>query len=220
MLEKALDLVAPHYCCSCGEIGSILCESCKYDITSERFNGCLLCGESTLMGNCCSCSPDIARTWCGGERLGGLEALINSYKFEYAVAAATPLSDIVLAALPDLPEDTVVVPIPTVRAHIRQRGYDHTLLIARQVATKRGLRCESVLARVGSSVQRGADRKTRIRQAKTAFEVHKTVQNATPYLLIDDVVTTGSTLRYAARALKDAGADTVWAVAVARQPLD
>lgn len=162
----------------------------------------------------------IDKTWCVGERSGGLEALINQFKFEYAEAAYVPLGDILLATLPQLPSDTVVVPIPTVRAHIRQRGYDHTLLMARYIAEKRGLTLDQALRRRTTTVQRGANRKTRIAQAKEAFEVIGSVKKDTPYLLIDDVVTTGSTLQYAARALKDAGAATIWAAAAARQPLD
>lgn len=220
MLEKLLNLVSPHYCCSCGEIGSILCESCKYDIVSEPFSACLLCGHPTLSASCTRCSSDIDRTWCGGEKIGGLERLIDSYKFEYAVAARVPLGGIILASLPELPLNTTIVPIPTIRSHIRQRGYDHTLLLANYIASKRSLECERPLLRTGSSVQRGADRKTRVAQAKTAFWVDGRLKSNVPYLLIDDVVTTGSTLRYAAKAMKDAGASTVWAAAVARQPLD
>ena len=190
MVEKLLDLISPHYCCSCGEIGSILCESCKYDIVSEQFSGCLLCTRPTLSGSCAHCSSDLARTWCGGERIGGLERLINCYKFEYAVAAHAPLGDIILASLPELPKETIVIPIPTIRTHVRQRGYDHTLLLARYIAKKRGLHCYQPLIRATSSIQRGTDRKTRLAQAKVAYKVKGELEKDTQYLLIDDVVTT------------------------------
>lgn len=220
MVHKLLDLVAPHYCCSCGEIGSLLCESCKYDIVSERFSGCLLCGKNKVGANCKSCTSGIERTWCAGERTGALETLINSYKFENAEAAYMPLGDLLLASLPELPPDTIIIPIPTVRAHIRQRGYDHTLLLARYVAAKQGVAYNQYLRRKTASVQRGASRTLRIAQAKAAFEVKGYLDPSLPYLLLDDVSTTGSTLRYAAKALKNAGATTIWAAAIARQPLD
>lgn len=220
MLEWLLDYVAPHYCCSCGEIGALLCESCKYDIINEPYSGCLLCGHLSLLGACSRCKSNIDRTWCGGERRDGLETLINRYKFEYARAAYVPLGDIVLSTLPDLPKNTVLVPIPTIRTHVRQRGYDHTLLMARYIAARRPFAFSSALIRRTTTVQRGASRKARIAQAKEAFSVRGAIDPAVPYLLLDDVVTTGSTLRYAAQALKDAGATTVWAVAVARQTMD
>ncbi len=220
IVHKLLDVVVPHYCCSCGEIGSLLCESCKYDITSEHFSGCLLCGHATVASRCRACRSDIEQTWCVGERSGVLETLVDRYKFEYAEAAYMPLGDMLLSTLPDLPPETVIVPIPTVRSHIRQRGYDHTLLLARATATRCGVAHSQCLQRKTTSVQRGANRKTRIAQAKEAFTAKGALKPDVPYLLIDDVVTTGSTLRYAAKALKDAGAGTVWAAAIARQPLD
>ena len=219
MIRGLLDILAPHYCCSCGEIGSLLCESCKYDIASERFDSCLLCGRPSPSA-CLECRSSIERTWCSGERRDGIEKLINSFKFDYAEAAHVPLGDLLLATLPELPAETVVVPVPTIRTHVRQRGYDHTLLVARYIAKKRDLQLEQPLTRRTTTVQRGANRATRIAQAKEAFEVRSTVRANAPHLLIDDVVTTGSTLRYAAEALKTVGATTVWAAAVARQPLD
>lgn len=219
MIHRVLDAIAPHYCCSCGEIGSLFCESCKYDITSEHFDGCLLCGRPSLSG-CSQCRTDIEQTWCSSERKGGVEELIDRFKFGYAEAAYVPLGDLLLATLPQLPVNTVLVPIPTVKSHIRQRGYDHTLLLARYVALKRGIRCQQLLARRTTTVQRGASRKMRIKQAKEAFEVRGTLRQDVQYLLLDDVVTTGSTLTYAARTMKDSGATRVWAVAIARQTLD
>lgn len=220
MLHKLFDCIAPHYCCSCGEIGSLLCESCKHNITNEPFGGCLLCGRLSLLQSCPHCRSTITRTWCGGERSGGLETLINRYKFDRAESAYIPLGDIMLAALPQLPAETIIVPVPTVRAHIRQRGYDHAFLLARYIAHARQLALGQILGRRTATVQRGADRKTRLAQAKEAFVVTSEARNDVPYLIIDDVVTTGATLRYAAKALKDAGATTIWAAASARQPLD
>ncbi len=221
ILDSLLSQVAPHYCCSCGEIGNLLCESCKYDINSDHVNSCLFCGRPTSIADACRyCHSDITRMWCVGERSGGLEKLINLYKFNYAKAASASLSEVLLACLPQLPPETVIVPIPTLRAHIRQRGYDHALLVARAIAEEQKLTLAQPLERITNTVQRGTDRKQRIAQAKQAFRVSKGVEMAIPYLLIDDVVTTGATLRYAAKALKDAGATTVWAAAIARQPLD
>lgn len=221
MINSLLSRVAPHYCCSCGEIGQHLCESCKYDITDERFDGCLLCGQlKPPSGACLHCRSEIELSWCGGERSGALEQLINRFKFEYAQDAHIPLGQVLLAVLPELPAKTVVVPVPTVRAHIRQRGYDHALLLARYVADQRGLALERAVVRRSAYVQRGSDRKTRLSQAKEAFKVEKKLQKDAPYLLVDDVVTTGATLREATKVLRGAGISTVWAAAVARQPLD
>jgi len=157
------------------------------------------------------------RAWCVGERTEALQRLIDAYKFERAKACHGTLADLLVSRLPDLPPETVVVPIPTISAHIRQRGYDHTLLIARRLAKKMNLRLDPALSRKTATKQRGASRKERIAQAKEAFALTSPILPNMPYLLIDDVVTTGSTLKYAAQLLKDAGAAEVWVGVIARQ---
>jgi ComF family protein len=134
--------------------------------------------------------------------------------------ASAALGDLLLEKIDQLPSGTIVVPIPTVSAHIRQRGYDHSKLIAKYIARKRGLKYNQALERVTATKQRGASKAVREKQARKAFAVRGSITPDVPYLLIDDVVTTGATMRYAAQALLDGGASHVWAAAIARQPLD
>jgi ComF family protein len=119
-----------------------------------------------------------------------------------------------------LPENIIVVPIPTIAPHIRERGYDQTKLIAKYVANQINRPFETIIQRKTNSMQRGASKKQRERQARQAFGLTNTPGEDSRYLLVDDVVTTGSTLRFAAKALRDAGATTVWVAVIARQPLD
>jgi predicted amidophosphoribosyltransferase len=120
-----------------------------------------------------------------------------------------------------LPAETIIVPIPTIAAHVRQRGYDHIQLVARQFAKLRGgMSFERPLERISTASQRGANKRQRFTQAESAFRVTTSLKADRPYLLIDDVVTTNATLRYAALALRDAGAQQVWVAVIARQPLD
>jgi ComF family protein len=222
MIDTLLQNLAPHYCYGCGQISGVLCANCKYDIISEPFSGCLACGRlASRHGLCSRCRVPYQKAWCSAERIGATERLIDAYKFQYVRAAHEALGDLLLGVLDELPSDTIVVPIPTVAQHIRQRGYDHTLLLARYVAQRRHIAMRTPLLRAHNSVQRHADRKQRILQAKTAFKVdRRVIETDRPHLLIDDVVTTGATIHYAAQALRDAGVRHVWVGAVARQPLD
>jgi predicted amidophosphoribosyltransferase len=113
-----------------------------------------------------------------------------------------------------------VVPVPTISPHIRERGYDHTLLIARHVARRRKLRLTPLLARQTNTMQRGASKSVRQKQAAQAFMLNGLVDPTLTYLLLDDIVTTGATLDAAAKMLKAAGAKHVWVAAVAYQTLD
>ncbi|HTJ73214.1 MAG TPA: phosphoribosyltransferase family protein [Verrucomicrobiae bacterium] len=119
-----------------------------------------------------------------------------------------------------LPREIIIVPTPTVASHTRVRGYDHTLLLAKYLARAQGLSVKTVLYRQTTTKQRGENRRTRQAQAKAAFAVKGRLMPDKTYVLIDDVVTTGATLEYGARALKDAGAGDVWVAALAYHPLD
>jgi ComF family protein len=222
MIDELLGLIAPHYCSGCGERGSILCDNCKYDIISEPYNACVNCQKTVVsrQGICTKCKVAYGRAWCVADRRDQLEQLINRFKFENARAAYSPLAQLLHEHLPELPVETVIVPIPTIQAHIRGRGYDHMLLVARQFAKLRGLPVSSVLQRATSTRQRDASRKQRIAQAKEAFACKQQLDARATYLLIDDVVTTGATMHHAAQKLRDAGAGVVWVATISHQPLD
>lgn len=220
MIDRLLATLAPHLCCGCGQTGSLLCESCKYDIIETPVLTCVLCNRSAVCDLCLVHRELIAGAFCGGERRDALERLIDVYKFEYAQAAAVPLAEVLLARLPQLPADTVIVPIPTIAPHVRQRGYDHTLRLARVLARQRKYTVTSLLTRQTNTAQRDTTRAVRERQAKEAFCVRRTVDADRPYLLLDDVATTGATLRAAVEVLRAAGAKIIYVGVVARQPLD
>lgn len=219
MIDKMLSVVAPHLCSGCGKIGTAFCERCKYDIKEMPFSGCLLCKRASEDGICSSHETAYNQAWIVGERQGGLQRLVGGFKFQNMKAAAENLAELLDERLPPLPADTVVVPIPTAPAHIRERGYDHMLLVAQYFAFIRGLPLSQVIGRNTMATQHHANRQARIVQAQSAFRVIGDVLSV-PYLLLDDVVTTGSTVAEASRALKEAGARSVWVGAIARQPLD
>lgn len=222
MLDTVLSFVAPHHCSGCAISGTLLCDNCKYDIVSEPYSACGACGKGIARSNgiCDKCTTPYARLWCVSDRRDQLQRLIGSYKFTNARAAYRPLADLLHEHLPELPEDTVVVPVPTVSSHIRQRGYDHMYLIARRFAKLRGLSLDTSLRRVTKTKQRSTSAKQRAMNAKTAFACDDSLNEGTTYLLIDDVITTGSTVKYASKVLLDAGASEVWVASVSRQPLD
>lgn len=218
MLDKVLSQLAPHPCFECGKLGKALCDNCKYNIANEPFLGCIGCGRPSGARGVCETCKFYDKAWCVGSRQEALRRLIDAYKFERMRIAHQDLAHLLADVLPVLPENTIIIPIPTVRRHVRQRGYDHTVLVAKQLAKLKNCSYAPILERKTQSVQRGASRSARIRQAKEAFTVGNTLSPDTPYLIIDDVVTTGSTLKYAAKILRDAGGRQVWVAAIARQP--
>jgi len=221
MIDDAIGFIAPHHCCGCGVIGTLLCDDCKYNIIDELNSVCIVCKRPTLSKCLCnSCNVPYDRAWVVGERNGALQRLIGLYKFERTRSGYKILGDLLHCVLPKFSPDVVIVPVPTVPSHIRERGYDHIMLISRYIARTRGLSCKALIIRKTNTKQRQASSSDRERQAKRAFTVNKKLDPNIPYLIIDDVFTTGATIKYAAKALKDAGAKNIWVAVIARQTLD
>lgn len=222
MIDTVLSLIAPHRCSSCGEVGAVLCESCKHDIISDSFSGCVLCtrpcGEGGLCGQCAR-GTNIIQAWCVAERRGGLKTLLDSYKFESKRGASGVCAELLHETLPILPESVAVVSIPSAVATVRARGFDHMGKIADEFARRRGLTRAWPLERISSETLHFLSAKERSRLGPTLFSLSG---RAVPrhVLLLDDIVTTGTTLRAAVRLIHDAGAERIYVAAVARQPFD
>lgn len=221
MVDKMLEFVAPHLCSGCEKVGTLLCSHCKYDIIKNSFNTCILCGGQHMAEACCESPHLYKNVWCVGPRVGALQRLIGGYKFQHMKSAARELASLLDARLPALSENTIIVPIPTAASHARERGYDHMLLIAQYLGQFRGLRVERrLLGRRETKTQHHANRKDRIEQAASAFQLIGEVGRDIPYLVLDDVLTTGATITEAGRLLMHAGAQNLSLAIIARQPLD
>jgi predicted amidophosphoribosyltransferase len=167
---------------------------------------------------CTTCQLPYRKVWCTGVLSDSLKALIYAAKFERNNQALVTLADILDSTVSVLPQDITVTYIPTVRSHIRQRGYDHARTLAERFASRRTLPTATTLERAHSTIQRGANRATRRKQADIAFTVTRQLKGS--YLLIDDVSTTGATIEAGAQEIIAAGATEVWVAVLAHQPLE
>lgn len=220
MIEVLMHTLAPHPCLGCGKVGSALCGYCKYDIIHEPFAGCIQCGAASREGICVWHDSPITRSFVVSERSGVLEGLINQLKFHHMKAAARELAVLLHESLPIFPAGTTIVPIPTVRSHVRQRGYDQVELIARHLAQLRNMPIQKLLGRVGKATQHKLDREGRVEAARHAFKLNGFPASVDgPLLILDDVITTGVTVQEAAKLLKPLHSQ-VWVAALAYQPLD
>lgn len=203
-LPNILDYIAPHSCLGCGKIGSILCDRCKNYIVSQHLDLCPNCKLPQQSHRCASCQS-LPEIYTIAPRHGLLDSLVHTYKYDSIRALAPVFADLLNQILPaDLPPSTIVVPLPTSTKHIRERGFDHTLLIAKHLARRRGWRVSRAITRAKNTVQVGSDKSARLTQASQAYSLSPkfTPDNSSTYLLLDDVWTTGASMISAFKLLR------------------
>lgn len=202
-----VDLIAPHSCRGCGDIGSPLCGRCKNYILSEHHNLCPNCKSSNPTGICPKC-PSMPPTFTVANRTSSVGLLVHDLKYTSSRSLAKPLAELANSILPDIIGPVVIVPLPTISRHIRERGFDHTLEISRRLAKLRpDWHVEKVLLRARDSVQVGATESARLSQAKKAYQINSKnkIDPSATYLLFDDVWTTGASMKAAHKILTRAG---------------
>ncbi|MDX1765653.1 MAG: phosphoribosyltransferase family protein [Candidatus Saccharimonadales bacterium] len=147
-----------------------------------------------------------------------LKRLLAKFKFERQRAAARILAQLLDDRLPYFKQKPLVTFVPTATSRVRQRGYDHSRLLAEELAKLRGWKCLRLLARAGQSRQVGSLRRARKKQLAGAYRaIRKQLIKNQEILIIDDISTTGATLNETARVLRRAGARQVNAALIARK---
>ena len=198
------ELCCPHYCCICGKLGSIICKCCKKDILLKRELRCLKC-DLPILDKCPRCALPFNRQWSLGAWTFAWRGMIEEYKYYSTRAYALEFAELLAEIIPEVDRRTIVVPLPTIRKHIRVRGMDHMMLIAKRLAKMRGWGLENLLRRKNNTVQVGASQKMRKIQAVQAYEVKGAPDFNARYLMLDDVWTTGSSMCEAVKRLRSIG---------------
>ena len=219
-----LDWVYPPVCASCGEPGERLCGDCHAQIKLITGKCCLTCGVP-MRGTperCCACLT-MPRPYTAVRNLavydGVIRDCIHALKYEnnqgIGVVFTDELAAVVVAAgwSPGL-----VMPVPLSRQRRAERGYNQAALLARPLAARLAARYHPFgLERIRDTAsQVGLSGEARRQNVSGAFKALPEIVAGQQVLLIDDVMTTGSTLEACAVALCDAGASAVYCLTLAR----
>ncbi len=226
LLSQIINHLFPSQCPSCGaETDDIshapFCLGCWSRIRRYSGPACRVCSTplsseySDICAGCLKDPPPFSRALGFGIYEGALADAIHHYKFRGTRRLHKPLGRFMLDLAPSGID--AVVPVPLSVRRLRERGFNQSLLLARVISGKTGvplifnrlLKREDTLPQIGLSAAR---RKSNIRGAFTTAGKFGGMR----LLLIDDVMTTGATVRECSKELLKAGAREVVVLVLAR----
>ena len=209
LLDAFLALLFPDRCGGCARLGELLCQGCRaslqpYPHGSDRFPASL---------------SDVRIAFLFS---GPLREVVHQFKYRPVRRLAQPLGILMAASLAQHPlVADAVLPVPLHHDRLAERGFNQAEELAREVA--QALRLPLIgnrLSRTRATEQQARlDARARAENMRGAFQWHGA---ATPHrvLLVDDVLTTGATMDACAKALRTAGVEVVYGLALARSRPD
>ncbi len=218
--------VFPPYCLVCAEPGTDgrdLCQACA-DPLPRQGSACLRCAlplpasdAGQVCGFCRQRRPVLDEVHAVFLYGAPVNALLRRFKFHQDLAAGRLLSGLMVEPLAAVARPQALLPVPLHASRLRQRGYDQAWELARPLA--RALRiplCAGLRRTRATAPQSELDADERRRNLRSAFLARPGLP--CHVALVDDVMTTGTTLQAAALALRRAGVARVDAWVCARVP--
>ena len=204
-----------------------LCRECyglliRSSITLDKGQKCNLCGKPLISEKdiCLSCrnsqNSSYDKLWVLFPYTGKLRKLLSAYKFKKNLNLADFFAEKVLDIISGVSElkDAILVPVPPRPGKIKENGWDQVdYLVKRLLKQSSGsIKVQNCLKRRKSKVQKSLDRIERMENLKGRIYLHKTSPKTV--LIIDDVITTGSTIEVCSAVLKENGAEKVYGLAL------
>lgn len=217
-MRAVADLLLPPACPVCGESGNGLCPLCDANLQRRLEPGCPRCGELVIAaGEACGSDHGELRHLLhlvAPLRFAGTGgALVRRFKLDADPAAGQWLARAMAGAWAPFHRGAwrhaVLVPVPLHRTRAAERGFDQAEWLARAVASRLGLDvAPNVLARRRATLPQGDPRVlSRSANIEGAFAVVRASRIAgRRVVLVDDVFTSGATMRSCAAVLRAAGA--------------
>jgi ComF family protein len=219
--EAVVETLYPRRCGGCGRRGAWVCPDC--DLALRRFTRpwCERCGAplALIACRCAELTPALAVVRSAAPDDGWLRVAVRSFKYAGETARAGHLGALLLPVLAGLDPIDALVPVPLHPRRERKRGYNQARLLAAVAGRSAGIPVVEALVRTRPTAQQvGLDAESRRANVRGAFAIRDGAAIAgCRVVLVDDVLTTGSTLGNCAETLVAGGAVWVGAATLARE---
>jgi competence protein ComFC len=222
-----VDWVYPPVCAGCGNPGDIWCQECQKSTHYLNEKLCPVCGYpkngAVRCLGCCHYTPNFNGVRSLAAYTGGIKTAIHRLKYQNDLGVGSIFTD----QLTELIKRNgwkidVVVPVPLSKQRKKERGYNQARVLAFPIALKLGIPLDdkSIIRTRETSSQVTLDAIERQKNITNAFSAKGNKLRDKNILIVDDVITTGSTINDCARAGKNAGAKEVYGISLGRVVLD
>lgn len=230
-----LDFLFPKKCVSCKKAGEYICTDCFTYLSFNDSSICLVCNKPAINGLThpgCQTRYSIDGSFSSIIYNPIAKKLIYNFKYKpYLSDLRSLLSELfyegiiqnetLARTIQQLNHKTIVlVPIPLHSSKLKKRGYNQAEILAKGLSERLGIPCSDVLIRnKNTKTQFKLDRKERAENMHGAFAVRSniSISKYPNILLVDDILTSGSTLLECSNVLKRAGAKKVFGLTLARE---
>ncbi len=229
--NSLLDFLFPPYCMGCKKEGTFLCQPCKTTLPLLP-PVCIECKQMSPVrpplpaGHTCKhCKKNTPISVFLSPfpyRHPLVSRCIHEFKYRRIRSLSPVIADLLVSYLryyhtPVAPH-TLIIPIPLHPRKERVRGFNQAMLLANELSKKLSLPIdEQTLVRIiATPPQAMLTARSRRENVQNVFSVRNTAElRGKSIILVDDVKTTGATLKQAAYILKKAGAKKIWAITIA-----
>lgn len=225
------EILFPRFCIGCNKLGRYVCRNCLSELILLNNQSCIYCFNSSYLGlthDQCLRQNGIDGALALFKYNNLLKKIIKTIKYRLASDILEELISIAEKEVPIqlsffLKKNPVPLfqPIPLHKKRQKQRGFNQAQAIIKRLKKHISITGCDFLIRVKNTPPQAqiADRKERLRNTKGAFDVSPEKRHLVAgktFFLVDDVVTSGSTVKEAARTLKLYGATKVYVVSLAK----
>lgn len=222
---RVLDILLPQECIGCGKWNTWFCNDCERSVPLMIDDLCIVCNEPTSYGVVhagCTHNTPLTGMVAAAEDTQLLRKVVHCLKYEHV-----QLFSLVCAAYLEkrievhpyltsllLHSDTIVIPVPLHKQSLWDRGFNQSEQIAREVFGN-SVQTDIVVKSNATARQATLGKEKRVQNLNGAFTVIDTDSVVgKSVIVIDDIITTGSTVSELAILLSEAGAKDIWAVSV------
>ena len=224
-----LDLIFPRQCLGCKKEGEWFCPTCFGKLKLRKDETCPFCNKKSQRNfTCPSCQEDksLKGVFVAGDYHDkALSAAVHLLKYKYCESVAFGLAKFIRKALAKNKKffspysDWLLVPIPLHKKRWRTRGFNQSEVLAKELVKLADFSSgiDLIRRRYYTKPQVGLKARARKKNLEGAFVVIDSRKvEGKKIVLLDDVVTTGSTMEECAKVLQAAGAKEVWGLALAK----